>query len=218
MNINPNLPPSIHEAQVEALKKENVKNMNLHGMEKEFETRLDGTLCIRIRMLDVFKDDGRLPEATWFTGTTRNILLEMGKYSHWILSHGYRRQQAVMTRFRILAKVGTVVYRLQLSQQLSKVHNTSHVSNLKKCLSNETLVIPLDEIQVNDKLHFIEEPVEIMDREVKRLKQSRIVSLKFVGTREEVSNSPGNVKINFRRNTRTYFLNLYLYHLVRLKL
>ncbi|GKD89188.1 hypothetical protein Tco_1364695 [Tanacetum coccineum] len=76
--------------------------------------------------------------------------------------------------FKILAKVGTVVYRLELSQQLSKVHNTFHVSNLKKCLSNKTLVIPLDEIQINDKLHFIKEPVEIIDREVKRLKQSRI--------------------------------------------
>nr|GEW88102.1 retrotransposon protein, putative, Ty3-gypsy subclass [Tanacetum cinerariifolium] len=59
-------------------------------------------------------------------------------------------------------------------QQLSRVHSTFHVSNLKKCLADETLAIPLDEIQVDEKLHFIEEPVEIMDWEVKRLKQSRI--------------------------------------------
>ncbi|GKC84378.1 hypothetical protein Tco_1140095 [Tanacetum coccineum] len=71
-------------------------------------------------------------------------------------------------------------YRLstQLSEQLSRVHSTFHVSNLKKCLSDETLVIPLDEIQIDDKLHFVEEPVEIMDREVKRLKQSRIPIVK----------------------------------------
>ncbi|GJY91758.1 hypothetical protein Tco_0507540 [Tanacetum coccineum] len=67
--------------------------------------------------------------------------------------------------FNILAKVGTVAYRLELPEQLSIVHNTFHVSNLKKCLSDETLVILLDEIQIHDKLHFVEEPVEIMDRE-----------------------------------------------------
>ncbi|GJV21171.1 putative reverse transcriptase domain-containing protein [Tanacetum coccineum] len=80
--------------------------------------------------------------------------------------------------FKILAKVGTVAYRLKLPEQLSRVHSTFHVSNLKKCLSDETFVIPLDEIQINDKLHFVEEPVEIMDREVKRLKQSRIPIVK----------------------------------------
>nr|GEV85492.1 Gag-Pol polyprotein [Tanacetum cinerariifolium] len=76
--------------------------------------------------------------------------------------------------FKILAKVGTVAYRLELPEQLSCVHSTFHVSNLKKYLFDETLVLPLDEIQINDKLHLIEESVEIMDREVKRLKQSRI--------------------------------------------
>ncbi|GKC09157.1 putative reverse transcriptase domain-containing protein [Tanacetum coccineum] len=61
--------------------------------------------------------------------------------------------------FKVLAKVGTVAYRLELPQQLSRVRSTFHVSNLKKCLSDE----PLDEIHTNDKLHFVEEPVEIMD-------------------------------------------------------
>ncbi|GJU28937.1 putative reverse transcriptase domain-containing protein [Tanacetum coccineum] len=63
-------------------------------------------------------------------------------------------------------------------QQLSRVHSTFHVSNLKKCMVDEPLAIPLDEIQIDDKLHFIEEPVEIIDREVKRLKQSRISIVK----------------------------------------
>nr|GFA67271.1 reverse transcriptase domain-containing protein [Tanacetum cinerariifolium] len=58
------------------------------------------------------------------------------------------------------------------------IHNTFHVSNLKKCLSDESLSIPLDEVQLDDKLHFIKEPTEIMDREVKRLKQSRIPIVK----------------------------------------
>ncbi|GJS63692.1 putative reverse transcriptase domain-containing protein [Tanacetum coccineum] len=65
-----------------------------------------------------------------------------------------------------------VMLKLELPRELQGIHNTFHVSNLKKCLSDESLVIPLDEIQLDDKLHFIEEPVEIMDHEVKRLKQN----------------------------------------------
>ncbi|GJX58713.1 putative reverse transcriptase domain-containing protein [Tanacetum coccineum] len=80
--------------------------------------------------------------------------------------------------FKIIAKVGTVAYRLELPEKLSRVHSTFHVSKLKKCMADELLAIPLDEIQVDDKLNFIEEPVEIMDREVKRLKQSRILIVK----------------------------------------
>ncbi|GJY73648.1 putative reverse transcriptase domain-containing protein [Tanacetum coccineum] len=72
--------------------------------------------------------------------------------------------------FKILAKVGTIAYRLELPEQLSRVQSTFHFSNLKRCFSHEPLAIPLDEIQIDDKLNFIEEPVEIMDREVKRLK------------------------------------------------
>ncbi|KAD6118841.1 hypothetical protein E3N88_10112 [Mikania micrantha] len=80
--------------------------------------------------------------------------------------------------FEIIAKVGPVAYKLKLPPELSGVHDTFHVSNLKKCLSDETLVILLEEIQIDDQLHFIEEPVEIKDREVKQLKQSRIPIVK----------------------------------------
>ncbi|GJX21347.1 putative reverse transcriptase domain-containing protein [Tanacetum coccineum] len=80
--------------------------------------------------------------------------------------------------FKILPKVETVAYRLELPKKLSHVHSTFHVSNLKKCLSDEPLSIPLDEIHVDDKLNFIEEPIENMDREVKCLKQSRIPIMK----------------------------------------
>ncbi|GJW67530.1 putative reverse transcriptase domain-containing protein [Tanacetum coccineum] len=70
--------------------------------------------------------------------------------------------------FKIIAKVGTVAYHLELPEKLSRVHSTFHVSKLKKCLADEPLAIPLDEIQVEDKLHFIEEPVEIMDQASKK--------------------------------------------------
>nr|GEW14385.1 putative reverse transcriptase domain-containing protein [Tanacetum cinerariifolium] len=80
--------------------------------------------------------------------------------------------------FKVLAKVGTIAYRLELPEQLSRVHNTFHVSNMKKCLSNEPLAILLDEIHIDEKLRTIEEPLEIMDREVKRLKQSSIPIIK----------------------------------------
>ncbi|GJT79107.1 hypothetical protein Tco_1045832 [Tanacetum coccineum] len=103
--------------------------------------------------------------------------------------------------FKILAKVGTVAYQLELPEKLSCVHSTFHVSNLKKCLSNEPLAIPLDEIHIDEKLNFIEEPVEIMDHEVKRLKQSRIPIVKIgnqsQGYREPDVGSPPSRVILF---------------------
>ncbi|GKF82166.1 hypothetical protein Tco_0243822, partial [Tanacetum coccineum] len=72
--------------------------------------------------------------------------------------------------FKILDRVGTVAYKLELPTELSNVHSTFHVSNLKKCLSDESLVIPMKELQLDDKLNFMEEPIEIMDQEVKQLR------------------------------------------------
>ncbi|GKA43727.1 putative reverse transcriptase domain-containing protein [Tanacetum coccineum] len=80
--------------------------------------------------------------------------------------------------FKVIDRIGPVAYKLELPDELRGIHNTFHVSNLKKCLADENLIIPLEEIQLDDKLHFIEEPVEIMDQEVKQLKQSRIPIIK----------------------------------------
>nr|GEV12313.1 retrotransposon protein, putative, Ty3-gypsy subclass [Tanacetum cinerariifolium] len=91
--------------------------------------------------------------------------------------------------FKVLTKVRKVAYRLELPQELSRVRHTFHVSNLKKCYTDEPLVMPLEGIHVDGRLQFAEEPVEIIEREIKRLKQ------------REVMSSLGNVKICSERNT-----------------
>ncbi|GJU79830.1 hypothetical protein Tco_1282195 [Tanacetum coccineum] len=89
---------------------------------------------------------------------------------------------AVSLIAEVLEKVGAVAYKLELPQELSRVYNTFHVSNLKKCYADEPLAVPLDRLHIDDKLHFVKEPIEIMDCEVKRLKQSRIPIVKSSGT------------------------------------
>ncbi|GJS44525.1 putative reverse transcriptase domain-containing protein [Tanacetum coccineum] len=79
----------------------------------------------------------------------------------------------------VIKRVGDVAYKLELPEELSRVHNTFHVSNLKKCYADEPLAVPLDGLHFDDKLQFVEEPIEITDREVKRLKRSRIPLVRF---------------------------------------
>nr|GFC73171.1 putative reverse transcriptase domain-containing protein [Tanacetum cinerariifolium] len=76
--------------------------------------------------------------------------------------------------FKVLERIGDVAYKLDLPEELSRVHTTFQVSNIKKCHADEPLAVPLDGLHFDDKLHFVEKPVEIVDREVKQLKQSQI--------------------------------------------
>nr|GFA03897.1 putative reverse transcriptase domain-containing protein [Tanacetum cinerariifolium] len=80
---------------------------------------------------------------------------------------------------KVIERVGSVAYKLELSKELSRVYNTFHVSNLKKFYANEPLAVPLDGLHFEDKLRFVEEPIEVMDREVKRLRNSRVPIVKF---------------------------------------
>nr|GEY78109.1 reverse transcriptase domain-containing protein [Tanacetum cinerariifolium] len=152
----------ILNTQAEAMKEENVIEENLCGMDKEFETHTDETLCIQKR--------------SWvprFGGLRELIMNEL---------HKSKDRHLSLVEFSYNNSYHTSIkaapFEALYGQQLSRVYSTFHVSNLKKYLSDETLVIPLDEIQIDNKLHFIEELVEIMDREVKRLKQSSIPIVK----------------------------------------
>nr|GEY94656.1 putative reverse transcriptase domain-containing protein [Tanacetum cinerariifolium] len=106
----------------------------------------------------------------------------MLKVSPWKGMIRFRKRGKLSPRyigpFKILSRIGPVAYKLDLPQELHEIHNTFYVSNLKKCLAHKELVILLDEVKIDDKFHFIEKPVEIMDREVKHLKHSRIPIVK----------------------------------------
>ncbi|GJU42548.1 hypothetical protein Tco_1195505 [Tanacetum coccineum] len=87
--------------------------------------------------------------------------------------------------FKILERIGPVVNKLELLKELSNVTIPSTFPNIKKCLSDESLVIPKKELRLDDKLNFVEEPVEIVDPEVKQLKQSHIPIIKIKEDQEK---------------------------------
>nr|GEV29631.1 reverse transcriptase domain-containing protein [Tanacetum cinerariifolium] len=134
MTIHPKLASQILEAQTEALKEENIKAKNLRRMDKAFEIRPDGTRCIKNRSW--------LP----FFG-----LIRFGKQG--------KLNPRYIGPFKILKRIGPVAYKLELPKEVSNVHSTFYISNLKKCLSDESLVILMKEFRLDDKLNFVEEPV-----------------------------------------------------------
>ncbi|GJV05910.1 putative reverse transcriptase domain-containing protein [Tanacetum coccineum] len=124
-----------------------------------------------------------------YVDNRRNKVLEFSvgdqvllKVSPWKGVVRFRKKGKVSPRyvrpFEIIERIGHVSYRLRLPQELSSIYDTFHVSNLKKCLANANLHVPLEEIKIDKTLRFVEEPVEIMEREVKRLKLSRIPIVK----------------------------------------
>ncbi|GJR83986.1 hypothetical protein Tco_0154771 [Tanacetum coccineum] len=80
--------------------------------------------------------------------------------------------------FEILERIGLVAYRLRLPEELKSMHDTFHVSNLKKCLADASLHMPLEEIKVDKTLRFVKEPIEIMNREIRKLKCKKITLVK----------------------------------------
>ncbi|GJY90189.1 putative reverse transcriptase domain-containing protein [Tanacetum coccineum] len=120
---------------------------------------------VGVPMLIILDRDGRFTSHFWQT-----LRLDM--------STAYHPQMDGQRPFEILERIDPVAYRLRLPEELSSVHDTFHVSNLKKCLADASLHVPLDEIKIDKTIRFVEEPVKIMDREVMSLKRSRISLVK----------------------------------------
>ncbi|XP_071688109.1 uncharacterized protein [Rutidosis leptorrhynchoides] len=205
--VHTNLTTQIRDAQLEALKEENKKEESLRGLDKQFEIKGDGT-CYFSRRIWVPKigevRKNVLDEAhkTRFWKSLQEAFgmqLDMSTAYH--PQTDGQSERTIQTledmlrgcvidfgkgwdRFLPLSKFSynnsyhSMAYRLELPEQLTGIHDTFHVSNLKMCLAEEDHFIPLDEIQVDDKLNFIEKPSEIIDRNVKGLRQSRIPIIK----------------------------------------
>ncbi|GJV47725.1 hypothetical protein Tco_1437937 [Tanacetum coccineum] len=201
MTIHPKLPSQFLKAQTEALKEENIKAENLRGMDKSFEIRPDGTRCIKNRSwLPLF---GNLRDLIMYESHKLKYSIHpVLKAAPFAVLYGRSEvarspckrpgprevmpieERKPFRNFKLeimlsLEEISNLMaYKLELPEELSNVHNTFYVYNLKKCLSDEYLVIPMKEPRLDDKLNFVEEPVEIMDQEVKQLKQSCIPIIK----------------------------------------
>nr|GEW19466.1 hypothetical protein [Tanacetum cinerariifolium] len=129
--------------------------------------------CHKCNKVGLLTRDCRSPAAT---NNQRNLTCyECGNQGHYRSDYPELKNQTMETKlegklnlryvrpFKVLAKVGAVAYKLELPQELSRVYNTFHVSNLKKYYANEPLAVPLDELHINDRLYFVEEPIEIID-------------------------------------------------------
>nr|GEV22838.1 putative reverse transcriptase domain-containing protein [Tanacetum cinerariifolium] len=154
----------IRSAQVEACKEENIGAEIFVGEGEPFEVRSDGPEMIREMTEMIVQIKNRL-----LTARSRQKSYADVK----------RKPLEFEVGDKVMLKVspwkGPVAYKLELPRELQGIHNTFHVSNLKKCLSDEDLIIPFDEVRIDEKLHFIKEPIEIMDREENNL--SKVESL-----------------------------------------
>ncbi|GKB60485.1 hypothetical protein Tco_0916671 [Tanacetum coccineum] len=187
------------DAQSEAFKQENALAERLHGLDQQMERKEDennskewnsGDDQLRLRWmiyLVVLADAAESAEIeeSSLTGpelvldkTDKVVLIKEKLKAARDRQKSYADKRRKPLEFEILERIGPVAYRLRLPEELSIVHDTFHVSNLKKCLTDANLHVPLNEIKIDKTLHFVEELVEIMDREVKSLKRSRILLVK----------------------------------------
>ncbi|GKA91664.1 putative reverse transcriptase domain-containing protein [Tanacetum coccineum] len=176
ITIHSGLKTKILEAQSEASKDLKAPAEWLRGLERHFEQRDDGEIY--------FFDRIWIPSV----GGVRKLIMDEAHTSRYSVHSGSRQKGYADKRrklapryvgpFEIVERVGPVAYRLKLPQELSCVHDTFHVSNLKKCLAEPDIQVPLDEIEIDENLRFVEEPIEIVERDVKKLKRRRIPLVK----------------------------------------
>ncbi|GJZ91597.1 putative reverse transcriptase domain-containing protein [Tanacetum coccineum] len=156
-------------AQSEAFKQENVRAERLHGSPVLWAEIGESSL-IRPELVKETTDKFEVGDRVLLKVSPWKVVIQFGKRGKLAPRH--------VGPFEILEGIGLVAYRLRLPEELSSVHNIFHVSNLKKCLADASLHVPLNEIKVDKTLRFVEEPEEIMDREIKKLKRSKIALVK----------------------------------------
>ncbi|GJR06945.1 putative reverse transcriptase domain-containing protein [Tanacetum coccineum] len=161
ITITLDLPKQILNAQTEARKPENIKNEDVGGMLVENTKNPE---AIRMKKLE--------PQLEKFNSPCWKGVVCFGKRG--------KLNPRYVGPFKVLEKVRAIVYKLELPQELGKVHNTFYVSNLKMCLANEPLAVPLDGLHIDDKLYFVEEPVVIMDHGIKHIKTKPVSQLSKV--------------------------------------
>nr|GEY80104.1 putative reverse transcriptase domain-containing protein [Tanacetum cinerariifolium] len=166
MTIHSRIKAKILEAQSEAFKNTKVGEGKLLGPEVVQELT-DKIVQIKERLKPL---EFSVSDKVLLKVSTRKGMVRFGERSQ--LSPRY------VGPFKIAKRIGSVTYRLRLPQELVGVHDIFHVSNLKKCLADINLHVPLDEVKVDDKLQFVEEAIEILDRGVKKLKRRWIPIVK----------------------------------------
>ncbi|GKC67417.1 putative reverse transcriptase domain-containing protein [Tanacetum coccineum] len=157
-------------------------------MSTAYRPQMDGQKLIRDTTKKIFHIKNRLLTArsrqkSYADRRLKPLEFEVGdmvmlKVSPWKGAVRFRKHGKLSPRyigpFKIIARVDHVAYTLEFPEELKGIHSTFHVSNLKKCLAEGDVIVPMEEFHLDDKLHMIKEPIEIVDKEVKRLKQSRI--------------------------------------------
>nr|GEY78671.1 hypothetical protein [Tanacetum cinerariifolium] len=183
MTVHNYLPKQIREAREDAMKRENseVGDSQLTGPE---------LICDMTEKIIQIKNcllAARSRQKNYADKRAKPLEFEVGdmvllKVSPWKGAMYFGKRKKLSSHYlgplKILARVGPVAYTLELPKELKGIHSTFHALNLKRCLAERDVVILVDEIQLDNKLHMIEEPVKVVDKEVKRLKQSRIPIVK----------------------------------------